>query len=131
MSAPKLSQAELMILGHVAVNDPAMIFWPIDARTVMGQALQSLAERGLITFEEALPGESLSFGIARMRVRTSAAPTPSEAARPEVQALMEALKPFADAVFNDNGDVTIDSSRISRRDYMRARAALAAFGEGE
>jgi hypothetical protein len=60
------------------------------------------------------------------------APTAKETMRcPEVRALVEALRPFANAVFNDNGDVTIDSSRITRHDYMRARTALAALRTAE
>jgi hypothetical protein len=40
--------------------------------------------------------------------------------------LAEALKPFADAVYNDNGDVTLDTSHIRRQDWLRARAAKGA-----
>ena len=32
----------------------------------------------------------------------------------------EALRPFADAVYNDNGDVTITTSRIDHDDWFRA-----------
>lgn len=42
--------------------------------------------------------------------------------REMISRLKEALKPFADAVYNDNGDVTI--SRPTTEDFMRARAAL-------
>lgn len=35
-----------------------------------------------------------------------------------------ALKPFADCVYNDNGDVTITTDRLREGDYMRARNML-------
>jgi hypothetical protein len=37
---------------------------------------------------------------------------------------LEAIKPFGDAVFNDNGDVTLALSHIRTQDYMKARALL-------
>lgn len=37
--------------------------------------------------------------------------------------LDDALKPFAAAVFNDNGDVTISTGHIVSEDYSRAAAA--------
>jgi hypothetical protein len=40
-----------------------------------------------------------------------------------------ALKPFAAAVFNDNGDVTIDTSHLRTREYMAASAALSTNAE--
>ena len=39
----------------------------------------------------------------------------------------KALEPFAHAVFNDNGDVTLDMSDIGTKDYLRARSALASI----
>jgi hypothetical protein len=41
----------------------------------------------------------------------------------------EALKPFADAVYNDNGDVTIDTSHIQRHHWLKARTALRALSK--
>jgi hypothetical protein len=74
----------------------------------------------------------VEFAITEYR-RADLPPTQDEIlADPRVQALVKALKPFADTVFNDNGDVTIDSSYITRRDYLRARTALRAIeGGGE
>jgi len=45
--------------------------------------------------------------------------------------LREALEPFARAVFNDNGDVTISTGGICVEHYMRARAALSPAQKGE
>jgi hypothetical protein len=42
----------------------------------------------------------------------------------------EALRPFAACVFNDNGDITIDTSHLRTEDYMRAKSALASL-QGE
>lgn len=36
----------------------------------------------------------------------------------------EALKPFAACVFNDNGDITIDTSHLRTADYVAAKKAL-------
>lgn len=38
--------------------------------------------------------------------------------------LEAALRPFADAVYNDNGDVTISTSHIEIEHYMRAKRLL-------
>jgi len=38
--------------------------------------------------------------------------------------LREALKPFANAVYRDNGDVTVYQSHVSISDWTRARDAL-------
>lgn len=46
----------------------------------------------------------------------------AEAAEAESARLRKALKPFSDAVYNDNGDVTI--TPCSTAQYMSARAAL-------
>lgn len=40
--------------------------------------------------------------------------------RHENERLREALKPFSDAVFNDNGDMTIDLGLATSDDYVRA-----------
>jgi hypothetical protein len=42
----------------------------------------------------------------------------------------EALRPFAACIFNDNGDITIDTSHLRTEDYMRAKSALASL-QGE
>ena len=42
----------------------------------------------------------------------------------------EALRPFAACIFNDNGDITIDTSHLRTEDYMRAKSALASI-QGE
>jgi len=46
---------------------------------------------------------------------------------PNVAALVEAVKPFYAAVFNDNGDVTISTGHITIKDWLRLEAALAAW----
>lgn len=46
----------------------------------------------------------------------------------KIEQLRAALQPFADVVFNDNGDVTYDYSSISRDDYWRAYCALRKIG---
>lgn len=40
--------------------------------------------------------------------------------RQEVETLWEALKPFADAVYNDNGDVTVSYHGIDIGHWLRA-----------
>lgn len=50
--------------------------------------------------------------------------TTPPAAPTDNTALVEALKPFGDAVYNDNGDVTIDQSHLTRGHWLSARAAL-------
>ena len=42
----------------------------------------------------------------------------------------EALRPFAACIFNDNGDITIDTSHLRTEDYMRAKSALVSL-QGE
>lgn len=37
---------------------------------------------------------------------------------------LEALKPFGNAVFNDNGDITLQLSNIQTGDYVKAKAVL-------
>ena len=41
-----------------------------------------------------------------------------------VKALVETLRPFSAAVFNDNGDVTISTGHLTRRDWLKLSAAL-------
>jgi hypothetical protein len=36
------------------------------------------------------------------------------------ECLAEALKPFADSVFNDNGDITVDSSFVNYDAFVKA-----------
>lgn len=68
--------------------------------------------------------DKVMFKAAEM---LSAAPSPPATAD-ELARLMEALRPFAGAVFNDNGDMTIDRSAVTHDDFERAyfafRAAL-------
>ena len=40
------------------------------------------------------------------------------------EALVEALRPFAAVVFNDNGDVTYEYSNVTKEDYFRAYSLL-------
>lgn len=49
----------------------------------------------------------------------------AEAAEAKVAELTNALLPFDHAVYNDNGDVTIDTSHIETRDWLRVRSILA------
>lgn len=51
-------------------------------------------------------------------------PQEAESLRAEVDRLRGTLKPFGDAVYNDNGDVTIDQSHVHRGHWLTARAAL-------
>ena len=44
--------------------------------------------------------------------------------RGRISDLEAALRPFADCVFDDNGDVTLDRSRLRFDDWLRARNAL-------
>ena len=44
---------------------------------------------------------------------------PSLLSDPRVVALVEALRPFAACVFNDNGDVTISTGHLTMRDWLR------------
>ena len=47
-----------------------------------------------------------------------------------VQALVDALRPFSAAVFNDNGDVTISTGHLKRQDWLKLRAALRDWNRG-
>ena len=47
-----------------------------------------------------------------------------------VKALVEAARPFSAAVFNDNGDVTISTGHLQRRDWINLCAALRALEQG-
>lgn len=42
---------------------------------------------------------------------------------------IEALQPFADCVFWDNGDMTIDESNLSFEDWLKARNVIRALKE--
>jgi len=44
--------------------------------------------------------------------------------------LRAALKPFADCVYNDNGDMTIDRSTVDHDDFVRAYHVLRAHEQG-
>jgi hypothetical protein len=44
----------------------------------------------------------------------------------KIERLRKALKPFSDAVFNDNGDVTVDHSVATHDDYWNAYCAMRA-----
>ena len=62
-----------------------------------------------------------------MRTKAVPFPTASDIAMVEIDAmrariaeLERALRPFAAAVYNDNGDVTITTSRIDHDDWFRA-----------
>lgn len=46
--------------------------------------------------------------------------TPEE----KIEALRKALKPFAGRVFNDNGDMTINTASPSPEDYIQAYFAM-------
>ena len=46
---------------------------------------------------------------------------------PGVLALVEALRPFTACVFNDNGDVTIDTGHLTRVDWLKMCAAAKAL----
>lgn len=48
----------------------------------------------------------------------------AERAEAQVGRLRTVLKPFADAVFNDNGDVTIDTSDLRATDYICASSTI-------
>ena len=47
-----------------------------------------------------------------------------KADKARIAKLEAALRPFADAVYNDNGDVTISTSHIEVGHYMRAKRLL-------
>jgi len=47
-----------------------------------------------------------------------------------VKALVDALRPFSAAVFNDNGDVTISTGHLKRQDWLKLRAALRDLEQG-
>lgn len=51
------------------------------------------------------------------------------AAEATVAEARKVIGPFAGAVFNDNGAVTLDTSDIHTREYLRARAWLLAHPE--
>jgi len=42
----------------------------------------------------------------------------------EVDRLKEALRPFADCIFNNNHDITVDTSRIHSQHYIDAYWAM-------
>lgn len=49
---------------------------------------------------------------------------PAMSEKPSYEQLIEALRPFANAVFNDNGDVTYDHMMYSTDDLWRAYCLL-------
>lgn len=49
---------------------------------------------------------------------------------PIATSVIEALRPFAACVFNDNGDVTITTSHLRTIDYVRAKLAMRAAEAG-
>jgi hypothetical protein len=65
-------------------------------------------------------------GITTEAARTALAAR-AERAEASLGVAVKALEPFAYAVFNDNGDVTLDMSDIGTKDYLRARSALASI----
>lgn len=50
-----------------------------------------------------------------------------QAAMTAVEEALAALKRFADAVFNDNGDMTVNSGSVTREDYVLAYNAYRAL----
>lgn len=66
--------------------------------------------------------------VAKARAAiTAMQPTVAQAA---VAKATRALKPFANCVFNDNGDITIsDTHRLTHEDYVAAYFALRALTE--
>lgn len=47
-----------------------------------------------------------------------------EALQAELDEARAVIKPFSDEVYNDNGDVTLDTSHLRTQDWLRARAFL-------
>ena len=64
----------------------------------------------------------------RRHARADLTPTLAQAMTvPEVRELVEAVRPFYAAVFDDNGDVTVSTGHITTRDWIRLKTAFNAI----
>lgn len=68
----------------------------------------------------------LNDTIDRCRRDAAEATAKLETAEAERDALRKALEPFADAVFNDNGDMTVNLAAPTSEDFINAYFALRA-----
>ena len=89
-----------------------------------------IIHRGCVIPNFSLEGKNASDVADRWNRRADLPPTLAQAiAMPEVRKLVEALRPFYAAVFNDNGDVTVSTGHITTRDWLRLETALHRIGE--
>jgi hypothetical protein len=84
------------------------------------------------TYPSLESAQAAAFEIERDMILAAITPQPAPTLGdalelPEIKALIEAARPFYAAVFNDNGDVTVETSHIVTRDWARMHAALAAL----
>ena len=99
-----------------------------DPETMHGDDPESIEWfQGILSGDNLQLGEFFDVGdmIGTVKV-VDCAPTQDE----RVRALVESLRPFSAAVFNDNGDVTISTGHLKRQDWLKLRAALRALEQG-
>lgn len=71
---------------------------------------------------------AIMAGVDSERSRIEALTADNERLQARVAVLEEALRPFASVVFNDNGDMTLDTSWLKSGDYKRAYFLLKETG---
>jgi len=64
------------------------------------------------------------YSIRDMKARLVAIEADNTRLRAENATLRAALKPFADCIYNDNGEVTVTTSDAAANDYWRAYCVL-------
>lgn len=76
-------------------------------------------------------GQTLAGRIMQHKLACARAEVALSASQAQLKIYREALEPFADAVFNDNGDITVNLSAVDPDDFIaayfafrRARTAL-------
>jgi hypothetical protein len=75
--------------------------------------------------EAAAERDAYRDGCARWLNKWNDADNARIAAESRIAQLEAALRPFADAAYSDNGDVTIDMSHIRTQDWLKARSVYA------
>lgn len=73
--------------------------------------------------------ESLKELTIKRSTRMNAAESKALMLEAELWDAREALKPFANCVFSDNADVTINSSQLCAGDFLRAAMAISCDGQ--
>jgi len=66
-----------------------------------------------------------AFDCAAKKLGVNAVELAESMANGGLEDLVKALRPFAEAVFNDNGDLSVNTGHITNADYLAARTAIA------